>query len=130
MTIRFNTAMRDAMVTAITGAIGGYKTLSIYTGSQPTTANDDATGTKLVDITINGFNAPATGSATLDTSTPNTGTAVATGTAGWGRIVGGAGERIDGTVGTSGTDFTINSTSITNGATVTLTAMTVTQPAS
>lgn len=129
MTIRFNTAMRDAMVTALTGAIGGY-TLSIYTGSQPTTANDAATGTKLVDIMINGFNAPASGSATLDTSTPNTGTAVATGTAGWGRIVGGTGERIDGTVGTSGTDFTINSTSITNGATVTLTAMTVTQPAS
>lgn len=129
MTIRFNTAMRDAMVTALTNAIGG-QTLSIYTGSQPATANDAATGTKLVDITINGFNTPASGSATLITSTPNTGTAVATGTAGWGRIVGGAGERIDGTVGTSGTDFTINSTSITNGATVTLTAMTVTQPAS
>ena len=129
MTIRFNTAMRDAMVTALTDAISGY-TLSIYTGSQPATANDAATGTKLVDITINGFNAPVSGSATLDTSTPNTGVAVATGTAGWGRIVGGTGERIDGTVGTSGTDFTINSTSITNGATVTLTAMTVTQPAS
>ena len=129
MTIRFNTAMRDAMVTALTGAIGGY-TLSIYTGSQPAAANDAATGTKLVDIMINGFNAPASGSATLNTTTPNTGTAVAGGTAGWGRIVGGNGERIDGTVGTSGTDFTINSTSISNGATVTLTAMTVTQPAS
>ena len=129
MTIRFNTVMRDTMVTALTEAISGY-TLSIYTGSQPATANDAATGTKLVDITINGFNASANGSATLNTSTPNTGTAVATGTAGWGRIVGAAGERIDGTVGTSGTDFTINSTSITNGATVTLTAMTVTQPAS
>ena len=82
MTIRFNTAMRDAMVTALTNAIGGY-TLSIYTGSQPATANDAATGTKLVDITINGFNTPANGSATLNTSTPNTGTAVATGTAGW-----------------------------------------------
>ena len=129
MTIRFNTAMRDAMVTALTNTIS-YQVLSIYTGSQPATANDAATGTKLVDITINGFNAPASGSATLDTTTPNTGVAVATGTAGWGRIVGGMGERIDGTVGTSGTDFTINSTSITNGATVTLTAMTVTQPAS
>ena len=129
MTIRFNTDMRNAMVTALTNAISGY-TLSIYTGSQPATANDAATGTKLVDITINGFNDPANGSATLNTSTPNTGTAVATGTAGWGRIVGGAGERIDGTVGTSGTDFTINSTSITSGAIVTLTAMTVTQPAS
>ena len=129
MTIRFNTAMRNTMVTALTNAITGY-TLSIYTGSQPATADDAATGTKLVDIMISSFNTPTNGSATLYTSTPNTGTAVATGTAGWGRIVGVGGGRIDGTVGTSGTDFTINSTSITNGATVTLTAMTVTQPAS
>ena len=129
MTIRFNTAMRDAMVTALTDAISFYGTLSVYTGSQPATANDTATGTKLVDITINSFNPSASGSATLNTSSPNSGVAIATGTAGWGRIVKG-GKQIDGTVGTSGTDFTINSTSITNGATVTLTAMTVTQPAS
>lgn len=127
MTIRFNTAQRNIMVEAITGEIGG-QTLSIYTGTQPATANDAATGTKLVDVTINGFNPTASGSATLDTSTPNTGVAVAAGTAGWGRITGPTG-RIDGTVGTSGTDFTINSTSISNGATVTLTAMTITQPA-
>lgn len=129
MTIRFNTAMRDAMVTTLTDAISFYGTLSVYTGSQPATANDAATGTKLVDITINSFNPSVTGSATLNTGSPNSGVAIATGTAGWGRIVK-DGKQVDGTVGTSGTDFTINSTSITNGATVTLTAMTVTQPAS
>lgn len=128
MTIRFNTAQRNMLVNAIADEIGG-RTLSIYTGTQPATANDAATGTKLVDITINGFNAAASGSATLDTSTPNTGVAVAAGTAGWGRITGTTGV-IDGTVGTSGTDFTINSTSVSSGATVTLTAMTITQPAS
>ena len=128
MTIRFNTAQRNMLASAIASDIGS-STLSVYTGTQPATANDAATGTKLVDITINGFNAAASGSATLETSTPNTGVAVAAGTAGWGRIVHMNGS-IDGTVGTSGTDFTINSTSITNGATVTLTAMTVTQPAS
>lgn len=128
MTIRFNTAQRNMLADAIATAIGGY-TLSIYTGTQPATANDAATGTKLVDITINGFNAAASGSATLNTSTPNTGVAVAAGTAGWGRITGATGV-IDGTVGTSGADFTINSTSVSNGATVTLTAMTITQPAS
>ena len=127
MTIRFNTAQRNMLADAIASDIGGY-TLSIYTGSQPATANDAASGTKLVDISINGFNAAASGSATLDTSSPNVGTAVATGTAGWGRITGATGV-IDGTVGTSGTDFTINSTAITSGATVTLTAMTITQPA-
>ena len=128
MTIRFNTAQRNMLADAIASDIGGY-TLSIYTGTQPATANDAASGTKLVDITINGFNAAASGSATLDTSIPNTGVAVAAGTAGWGRIAGTTGV-IDGTVGTSGTDFTINSTSVSNGATVTLTAMTITQPAS
>ena len=128
MTIRFNTAQRNMLASAIASDISSY-TLSIYTGTQPATANDAATGTKLVDITIGSFNAAASGSATLDTTSPNTGVAVAAGTAGWGRIVHTNGS-IDGTVGTSGTDFTINSTSITSGATVTLTAMTVTQPAS
>ena len=128
MTIRFNTAQRNSIVTTLTGELTS-ATLSIYTGTQPADPNSAPSGTKLVDIYINGFNAAASGSATLDTSSPNTGVAVAAGTAGWGRIVGAYGS-IDGTVGTSGTDFTINSTSITNGATVTLTAMTVTQPAS
>ena len=128
MTIRFNTAQRNSIVTALTGELAG-ATLSIYTGTQPADPNSAPSGTKLVDITINGFNAAASGSATLDTSSPNTGVAVAAGTAGWGRITGATGV-IDGTVGTSGTDFTINSTSVSNGATVTLTAMTITQPAS
>lgn len=128
MTIRFNTAQRNSIVTALTGELAG-ATLSIYTGTQPADPNAAATGTKLVDVYINGFVAPTTGSATLDTASPNVGDAVASGTAGWGRIVHLNGS-IDGTVGTSGTDFTINSTAITSGATVTLTAMTVTQPAS
>ena len=128
MTIRFNTAQRNSIVTTLTGSLQG-ATLSIYTGTQPADPNSAPSGTKLVDITINYFNAAASGSATLNTTSPNTGVAVAAGTAGWGRIVSTYGS-IDGTVGTSGTDFTINSTSISNGATVTLTAMTVTQPAS
>lgn len=128
MTIRFNTAQRNSIVTTLTGELAG-ATLSIYTGTQPADPNSAPSGTKLVDVYINGFVAPTTGSATLDTASPNVGDAVATGTAGWGRIVHTNGS-IDGTVGTSGTDFTINSTAITSGATVTLTAMTVTQPAS
>ncbi len=128
MTIRFNTAQRNSIVTALTGELAG-ATLSIYTGTQPADPNSAPSGTKLVDVYINGFVAPTTGSATLDTASPNVGDAVASGTAGWGRIVHLSGS-IDGTVGTSGTDFTINSTAITSGATVTLTAMTVTQPAS
>ena len=129
MTIQFSTVIRNMMADALAADLAG-ATLSVYTGTQPANANTAATGTKLVDITINGFNASATGSATLDKSSPNVGDAVATGTAVWGRITGTSTGAIDGTVGTSGTDFTINSTAITSGATVTLTAMTITQPAS
>ena len=127
MTIRFNTATRNFLADTL-GTAMGLATLSIYTGSQPATANDAASGTKLVAIEITSFNAASSGTATLNTSSPNVGTAVATGTAGWGRITHSSGV-IDGTVGTSGTDFTINSTSITSGSAVTLTAMTIVQPA-
>lgn len=127
MTIRFDTATRNFLADTLGTAMGS-ATLSIYTGSQPATANNAASGTNLVDISITSFNAASSGTATLNTSSPNVGTAVATGTAGWGRITHSSGV-IDGTVGTSGTDFTINSTSITSGSTVTLTAMTIVQPA-
>ena len=127
MTIRFNNDTRNFLADALGGAMAA-ATLSIYTGSQPATANVAASGTKLVDITINSFSAASTGTAALDTSTPSVGTALASGTAGWGRITHTSGV-IDGTVGTSGTDFTINSTSITSGSAVTLTAMTLVQPA-
>lgn len=127
MTIRFNTATRNFLADALGTAMGS-ATLSIYTGAQPVAANDAASGTKLVDITITSFNAASTGTATLNTSSPNVGTAVANGAAGWGRIIHSSGV-IDGTVGVSGTDFTINSTSITSGSAVTLTAMTLVQPA-
>jgi hypothetical protein len=128
MTIRFNTATRNMMADAL-GASLASATLSIYTGTQPADPNSAATGTKLVDITINGFSAAATGSASLVTAPANVGTSVAAGTAGWGRVVH-TGGTIDGSVGTSGTDFTINSTAISNGSAVTLTAMTIVQPAS
>jgi hypothetical protein len=127
MTIRFNTATRNFLADTLGTAMAS-ATLSIYTGSQPATANDAASGTKLVDIAITSFNAASSGTATLNTTSPNVGTAIATGTAGWGRITHTSGV-IDGTVGTSGTDFTINSTSVTSGSAVTLTAMTIVQPA-
>lgn len=127
MTIRFNAATRNMLADAL-GASLASATLSIYTGTQPATADAAATGTKLVDITIGSFNTAATGSASLVTTPPNTGEAIATGTAGWGRIVH-TGGVIDGSVGTSGTDFTINATAITIASVVTLTAMTIVQPA-
>ncbi len=128
MAIRFNTETRNMIVEGITGAMA-YATLRIYTGSQPATGGTAATGTLLVEITLQGFNAAATGVATLYTGSPIQGTAVASGTAGWARLTDGV-HNIDGTVGTTGTDFVINTTSVVSGGTVTLTNCTITQPAS
>jgi hypothetical protein len=127
MTIRFNSATRDLITNAITATMGS-ATLKIYTGTQPATAGTAATGTLLVDIVLAGFNASATGVATLVTSPPVQGIAVATGTAGWARLTD-LTNNIDGSVGTSATDFIINTVSIVNGGTVTLTNCTITQPA-
>jgi hypothetical protein len=66
-------------------------------------------------------------------STPVEGTAGAAGTAASARLYNNAGspdEQITGlTVGTSGTDVTIDNTSISNGQTVNLTSLSITMPA-
>ncbi len=128
MTIRLNTAMRNAIADSITSLMG-YTTLKIYTGTQPATGDTAASGTLLVEITLQGFNAAASGQATLYTGNPVQGTALASGTAGWARLTDGM-KNFDGSVGTSGTDFIINTTAITLGGTVTLTGCTINQPAS
>lgn len=128
MTIRLNTAMRNTIADNIASIIG-YATLKVYTGTQPATGDTAATGTLLVEITLQGFNAAASGQVTLSTASPVQGTAVASGTAGWARLTDGM-NNFDGSVGTSGTDFIINTTAITLGGTVTLTGCTINQPAS
>lgn len=128
MTIRLNTAMRNTIADSIASIIG-YATLKVYTGTQPATGDTAATGTLLVEITLQGFNAAASGQVTLSTASPVQGTAVASGTAGWARLTDGM-NNFDGSVGTSGTDFIINTTAITLGGTVTLTGCTINQPAS
>lgn len=124
MTIRFNTTLRNTLADELAGVLG-YATLTIYTGSQPASANNAATGTALAVFTLAGYDAAASGSATLTASVPTT--ADATGTAGWARFTDGS-NVVDGTVGTSGTDFIISTTAITSGGTVTLTSATITQP--
>ena len=128
MPIRLSTALRSVMADAMASNMGS-STMSVYTGTQPATPATAASGTKLVDIAVASWNAAVSGAAALNTTTPNNGVAVASGMAGWARLIVGT-NIIDGTVGTTGTDFTINTAAIVNGATVTLTACTITQPAS
>jgi len=128
MTARVEKSVRMAIIDEIIdNSVLGLADFKIYTGSQPADPDSAATGTLLVTISIeNGFSAASNSSTDLSIP-PETGTAVSTGTAGWGRLVSGS-YNIDGSVAESGGDFTINTTSIVSGDTISLSAFTITQP--
>jgi len=125
--------------------------LRIYSGIQPTSADDAETGTLLCEITVssgvftpgspdNGleFGAPAAGTISKASGEVWSGVATATGTAGWFRFYANArttgasttAARFDGSVSTSGAQLNMSSTAITAGATTTIDSFAVTLPAS
>ena len=126
--------------------------LKVYSGSQPSDADQAATGTLLVTYTVssgafvagafdNGLefeSDPLSGEIEKNSSEVWSGLGVATGTAGWFRFVGNATDdgtasttlpRIDGSVGTSGSDLVMASTSIVSGRTYTIDTFKITLPA-
>ena len=127
-------ARRAAMLDTLTASAASGK-LRIYSGSQPADADAGIGGaTLLAELTMN---ATAFGSATSTASTNSVLTANAitqdssadaTGTATWFRLwqSNGTTPILDGTVGTSGADLTINNTAIVAGGVVTASAMTLT----
>lgn len=124
--------------------------LRIYSGSQPADADTAASGTLLLEISEsagaftagafdNGleFGDAASGAISKASSETWQDTGIAAGTAGWFRFVGNATDngaasttlpRIDGSVGTSGADLNMSSTTITVGATYTIDTFTLTLP--
>lgn len=137
MTLRVAVAARNAGLDAIfdrANAGAGPGTIKIYTGAQPADADvADLTGyTLLVTFTLAdpAFAAAAGGVKDLDADPDLSAAAAATGTAGWARCEDSDGNNVfDGSVGTAGTDFIINSTAITAGQTVNLTLGSITDPA-
>ena len=131
MTIKLNTSIRNVIVDYLLTIVGSGASgeLKIYTGSAPVDANAVASGTLLVTIVLtSGHAASSAGAAALNMN--ETGVAVATGTAGWARWHDSSDiYRLDMSVGTTGTDAIITNATITNGGTVTLTALTLSQPA-
>ena len=125
--------------------------LYLYSGSQPSTADSAVTGTELVKITAsagsfssgsftNGLELGDAASAAISKVLAETwqGVAGTSGYAGWFRMcanatdAGGASTtlpRIDGSVGTSGADLQISSTSIVAGKTYTIDDFTLSLPA-
>jgi hypothetical protein len=135
----FADATAEASLNALTALLNTGK-LEIFSGTQPADANTAITSqTKLSTLTFGSTafatatasgtapsrNATATANAiTSDTS------AAATGTATWFRAYKADGTTVvmDGSVGTSGCDLNLNTTSIVAGATVQVSSFTVSQP--
>jgi hypothetical protein len=125
--LNYSNGTRDAQQNGLITYAGTGAIISIYTGTQPATANTALSGnTKLVDLVISGaFGTDSNG--TLTFSTVSNGTAVATGAATFFRITKSDGTTVvmDGSVDTSGADMNISSTSISSGQTVSITSGTI-----
>ncbi|MER7213197.1 hypothetical protein ABT340_39555 [Streptosporangium sp. NPDC000239] len=136
MATRLSTTARNAAADAVVDLLdagSGPAIVEIRTGTQPTTANDTATGTLLATLTLAdpAYGSASSGAATM-ASTPRTATGVAAGTAGWFRMKDSAGNTVlDGSVTATGGggQLELATTSISVGLTVEVTAGTVTMPA-
>src|SRR5687768_3042374 len=126
MATRIPTAARNAATDAIVDRLdagAGAGKLRIYTGSQPASANDAATGTLLAEFTLAdpAFGNSATGTATASAIADTTG--LAAGDAGWFRALDSNSTTcIDGSVGTSGQDLNLNTLTVSIGVNVSVTA--------
>lgn len=136
MAIRLPSASRDAAVDAVTfradaGAAAGK--LRIFTGAQPASANDAASGTLLAEVVLPdpAFVSGGVGVNTLND--PASVNATAAGVAGWFRILDSDNNTVlDGSVGASGSgaDLILSNTNIAVGQSVDIAAGgTVTMPA-
>lgn len=126
MALGYVAALRNRQLDGITTEVGASGLLRIYSGTRPATGGTETT--VLAELTCNATFAPAAsgGVLTLNAITADS-SANATGTASWFRILtSGAVAKIDGDVGTSGSDLNLNSTSITSGGTVSVTSFTIT----
>ncbi|MFD4474687.1 hypothetical protein ACFWPU_01020 [Streptomyces sp. NPDC058471] len=135
MAVRLSAALANALANAVDDTVNGGPaggTVKIYTGTQPATADTAVSGTLLATFTMSdpAFGNAASGVITL-AGVPLTVAAAATGTAGWFRISDSTGASVlDGSVGTSGNQINLNTTSITSGVNVTITSGTITMPTS
>lgn len=144
MALRLSTGLRQALL-----GTADFKTeftacfLNIYTGSQPTSPDDVASGTLLATIYSDGaaigisFDAPVLGVIAKAVAQTWSGTAAATGTAGYFRLYEAATDpslasttdsRMDGAIATSGGELNMSSTAVVATAVQTVTSFNVTLP--
>ena len=125
--LKYSNGTRDAQQTGLITYAGSGSIIRLYDGTQPTNANTAiSTQTLIVSLVVSGsFGTDSNGSITLGTVT--NGTAVASSTATFFRIVKSDGTTVvmDGSVGTSGADMNLNRTTISSGQLVAITAGTI-----
>lgn len=124
MTTGYVTALRNSQLDAITTAVGNAGKLRIYDGTRPATGGTATT--LLAEFTLGSPFAAAASSATLSPTLPSNTTGITNGTATWFRITTSGGTaQIDGSVGTSGADLNLNTTTISTGVTVSITSFSI-----
>lgn len=129
----FLTSSRNAWLNQITTDLGTSALFRIYAGVQPADTSAAVTAANVVIAsltfpTTNAFGAAAAGTMTAN-AIGNDASAVG-GTAAWFSLVKSTGTRCaDGSVGTSGADLNLNSTTIATGAIVSISAFTITSAA-
>ena len=131
MTLQLDTTLRNAMLDAITTAVGASGLFKIFSGSVPANvAAGDPTGL-LATLTCNATFAPASsgGVLTLNAITSNTASGTGTG-ASWRIYTSGGTCKLQGTLTATGGggDVTIDNTSIVTGQTIQETSWTITAP--
>ena len=131
MALAYSTTLRNAQLDAIDDAMNAGSagaTLKIYSGTRPATGAALSGNTLLATLTFSttAFGAASGGSITADSITSDS-TADATGTASFFRIEDSDSTFImDGDCGTSGSDLNLDTTSISAGATVSISSFVIT----
>jgi len=128
MAIQLSVAARNARLDTFESTAGASAKLQIRSGAQPANCAAAASGTLLCEIALPADWMANAASGSKAKAGTWSGTGAAAGTAGHFRIVDSAGTtcHMQGSVGTSGTDMTLDNTSIASGQTVTVNTFTVT----
>ncbi|HRV18524.1 MAG TPA: hypothetical protein P5317_11015 [Myxococcota bacterium] len=127
MALAYSTTVRNGMLDQITSAIGASGLVRIYDGTRP--ASGGTATTLLAQLALSVTSAPAAsgGVLTFNAITQDS-SADATGTATWFRVTTSGGTFvIDGSVGTSGSDLNLTTTSIVATQPVSISSFVITE---
>jgi hypothetical protein len=127
--LKYAVTLKNAKLDAITTAIGASGLLRIYSGTQPTNPDTALSGnTVLAELALSATFAAGSSSGVLTANSITAdSSADATGTATFASLLTSGGTRkVDMSVGTSGADLNLNTTSIVSGAQVSVSSLTIT----